>query len=131
MPVSEEETKAWEAECAKIKAENAKVQERNEVVKKLGEKIKIEWRSHDYADNNECAIVRIENFREPPAEEEEGEGQEASKDHSKANVSKGSQRETDVDLGFDSMPGRVILAAPRSQDFDTVMIHTEASIELR
>jgi hypothetical protein len=54
-----------------IKLKNTVIEAHNEEVKKIKEKVKIVYRSHAWSHNNECAIIKIDNWRDPLPEEEE------------------------------------------------------------
>jgi hypothetical protein len=66
---TEEEKKAIEKLAEEATAKNSETEKENEELEKIQSKVKIEARNHDYENNNECAVVRLRNFREPKAEE--------------------------------------------------------------
>ncbi len=54
-----------------IKSKNLVIEAHNEEVKKIKEKVRINYRSHPWFHNNECAIIKIDNWRDPLPEDEE------------------------------------------------------------
>jgi len=103
-------------------------------MKSLKEKVKIEYRDVDYSDNNECCIVKIENYRDPPIEEEGDDDRNDSK-MSKQSKSKIGSRMEDTAEGehkpsFDDFSQRVLTPQQRNSEVDTILIHTEAQFEL-
>lgn len=50
---------------------NAVIEAHNEEVKKIKDKVKIEYWTHHWNQNNECAIIKIDNWWDPLPDEEE------------------------------------------------------------
>lgn len=127
--VSEEEKKNHEAQVNAIKDLNVQKETKNEELKKLQEKIKINYRDTDFQDNGECCIVKLENYRDPPVEEEDHPSLNEGKHDSKLNKSKQSanlQKDEGegVEINFESVPPRIIVPNARMDGLESIVIHT-------
>lgn len=128
---TEEEKTAHEKEVSAAKSRNLHVEEQNENMKQLKEKVKVDFREVDYKENNECCVVKIENYRDPPVE---GEGEDEKND-SKFSKSKLSSKHDDTaeaeqKPSFDDFSPRVLTPLQRNSEVDTILLHTEAQFEL-
>lgn len=134
--VTEEEKQQYEVLVNDIKMKNAVLEAHNEEVKRMKDKVRIEYRAHQWGHNNECAIIKIDNWWDPLPEEEEEKQDDSKREDgrgglntsslNKSKISHTSQREVEAELGFDQIPSKIILPHSLVNDLDVILIHTEA-----
>lgn len=105
-------------------------------------KIKIEYRDHNYKESNECALIKLSNYREAPKEPVQPDHQKKPSerlldtstnqdnlDDSKIESVKSQEKE---DGTFEDIPPKVILVSPDlGEDQRAIIVHTEAQMALR
>lgn len=142
--ITEEEKANFDKSVEEAKTKNEQIHKENEELAQMQSKIKIEFRSHNFEDNNECALIKLKNYREPP-KEQPAQAAEAQKKQSEklADVSKDesnldesrieSVKSNEKEDGtFDDVPPKIILANPHlSDDTNAIIVHTEAQMGLR
>jgi TolA-binding protein len=123
--VTEEEKQDHEKKIEEIKTKNDQIRKENEQLAVLQGKIKIEYRDYSFEDSNECAVVKLLNYREAPKEtlanisndsikkipEKKDQQHDVSKDESQLDDSKiESNKSTEKDDGtFEDVPPKIIL----------------------
>lgn len=144
-PLSEEEKHAIEKQIEEIKHENESTLKENEELAQLQSKIKIEYRNHSFEENQEVALVKLLNFREPPKAVPVAATEAMKKltDKKLAEVSKDeidlddSRRESNKSMEkdegtFEEVPPKIILVNPNLGDDQRItIIHSEAQMGLR
>lgn len=142
--ITEEEKQEYEKQVAEVTAKNEIIHKENEVLAQLQSKIRIEYRDHKFEESNECALIKLKNFREPPKEvpvhpsnespKKADKSQDISKDESNLDDSRlESNKSQEKEEGtFEDVPPKIIMANPALDDGNNVIIlHTEAQMGLR
>jgi hypothetical protein len=142
--ITEEEKLEYERLVAEANAKNDFLHKENEELAVLQAKIRIEYRDHKFDESNECAFVKLLNFREPPKEQPPHTGFESAKkidrsndvshDHSALDDSRfESNKSQDKEDGtFEDVPPKIIMVNTLLEDGTNVIIlHTEAQMGLR
>ena len=73
---------------------------------------------------NDCCVMVMQNYRDPPPDEEEHEPSQEWKENSRVDRSKTSKKEDSDDQGFESVPSKVILSKTKSEDLTTIALHS-------
>lgn len=142
---TEEEKQQVEKEIEETKSKNDKINKENEELAQIQSKIKIEFRNHSFEDSNECALIKLKNFREPPKANPAAQTSESAKKSTEKNVDLSrddsnlndsnveSLKSADKEDGtFEDVPPKIIMGNPKLNDDNTVIIvHTEAQMGLR
>ena len=143
-PLTEEEKQSIEKQIEEVKTQNDAIEKENDELAQLQNKIRIEYRSHDFDQNKECALVKLLNFREvqkdPVATGAESPKRNADKpgDGSKDDIDlddsrRESMKSMEKDEGtFEDVPQKIILINPVLSDGQRVIVvHSEAQMGLR
>jgi hypothetical protein len=144
-PLTEEEKQVYQKEIEETKARNDKLVKDNEELSQMQSKIRIDYRNHKFEESNECALVTLLNYREPPkvappqpAGESPKKSSDKPHDTSKDEGDMDNSRIESVKSGerdegtFEEVPPKIILANPRpGDDINVIIVHTEAQMGLR
>lgn len=141
-PLTEEEKQAIEKQIEETKQQNKIIEKENEELAQLQNKIKIEYRNHNFDDSRECALVKLSNFREkappaPAANESPKKGADKQADVSREEDLDDSRRESMKSMEkeegtFEDIPPKVMLINPHLSDGQRIIVlHTEAHMALR
>lgn len=141
-PLPEEEKQAIEKQIQEAKTQNEAIEKENQVLEQLKSKIKIEYRDHDYNESNECALIKLSNFREAPKEPQLTESpKKPSERHLDTSVNQDNLDDSKIESvksqekeegTFEDVPPKVILISPDlDDDLRTIIVHTEAQMGLR
>ena len=145
-PLSEEDKQNLQKQIEEIKVQNENILKKNEDLNRFKAKIRVEYRNHNFADNNECALIKLLNFREPPkaaippplGNESNKKITDKSLEISKDEIDLDDSRRESIKSGerdegtFEDVPPKIILCHPYFADGSRVIIvHSEAQIGLR
>lgn len=129
-----------------VKHQNEAIQKKNEELNRFKAKIRVEYRNYNFTDNNECALIKLLNYREPPkaalppvvGNESNKKVTDKSLEVSKEEIDLDDSRRESIRSGereegtFEDVPPKIILCHPYFADGNRVIVvHSEAQIGLR
>ena len=121
---TEDEKEAYAHQVELINQQNAEIEKHNAEIHELKDKIWIEKRETNFDEMNDCCVMIMQNYRDPPPDEEEHEPSQEWKENSRIDRSKTSKKEDSDDQGFESVPSKVILSKTKSEDLTTIALHS-------
>lgn len=136
IEVTEEMRKALQEKVDANTVENELIVKYNEELAKIKAKISITPRDHDFTEDNDCAIVKLNNYREnkPAAGEPDAEAEEKKDDGKKDTArSKGGERvPSPTAESSDDAPQKLLLVNRQSgEDLNIIVYHTEGQSVVR